>query len=146
MEWPILPLIPSRRASPHFGRYSFSLPRRVGGWVGLGGWLRIEVWFARSTTVTHPGTNQARRRVTSLIRPTPLPLRRASKLCYYRPERRGYHRVIDGAEKLNVLFSSNTELECGSMPNLMVALPNIGGALCSTPQSLADTHCLTALQ
>jgi len=24
------------------------------------------------------------------------------------------------------------------MPNLMVALPNIGGAFCSTPQSLAD--------
>jgi len=30
--------------------------------------------------------------------------------------------------------------ECGQMPNLMVALPNIGGALCSTPQSLADAH------
>ena len=28
------------------------------------------------------------------------------------------------------------------MPNLMVALPNIGGALCSTPQSLADAHYL----
>jgi len=27
------------------------------------------------------------------------------------------------------------------MPNLMVALPNINGALCSTPQSLADAHC-----
>ena len=26
------------------------------------------------------------------------------------------------------------------MPNLMVALPNIGGALCSTLQSLADAH------
>ena len=26
------------------------------------------------------------------------------------------------------------ELECGPMPNVMVALPNIGGALCSTPQ------------
>jgi len=26
------------------------------------------------------------------------------------------------------------------MPNLMVALPNIGGTLCSTPQSLADAH------
>jgi len=26
------------------------------------------------------------------------------------------------------------------MPNVMVAMPNIGGALCSTPQSLADTH------
>jgi len=26
------------------------------------------------------------------------------------------------------------------MPNVTVALPNIGGALCSTPQSLADAH------
>ena len=26
------------------------------------------------------------------------------------------------------------------MPNVMVALPNIGGALCSTPQSLADAQ------
>jgi len=34
----------------------------------------------------------------------------------------------------------NKELECGPMPNVMVALPNIGGALCSMPHSLADTH------
>jgi len=26
------------------------------------------------------------------------------------------------------------------MSNVMVALPNTGGALCSTPQSLADAH------
>ena len=26
------------------------------------------------------------------------------------------------------------------MPNVMVALPNIGGALCPTPQSLADAR------
>jgi len=32
------------------------------------------------------------------------------------------------------------------MPSVMVALPNIGGALCSTPQSLAVTHYLTAVQ
>jgi len=32
------------------------------------------------------------------------------------------------------------KLECGPMPNVMVALPNIGGALCSMPQSLADAH------
>jgi len=32
------------------------------------------------------------------------------------------------------------QLECGPMPNVMVALPNIGGALCSTPQSWADAH------
>ena len=31
-------------------------------------------------------------------------------------------------------------LECGPMPNLMVALPNVAGALCSTPQSLADAY------
>jgi len=30
--------------------------------------------------------------------------------------------------------------KCGPMLNVMVALPNIGGALCSTPQSLADAH------
>jgi len=30
------------------------------------------------------------------------------------------------------------------MPNVMVALLNIGGALCLTPQSLADAHYLTA--
>ena len=37
-------------------------------------------------------------------------------------------------------------LECGPMPNLMVALPNIGGALCSTPQSFADTYTNSAVQ
>jgi len=26
------------------------------------------------------------------------------------------------------------------MPNVMAALPNIGGAVCSTPQSLADAR------
>jgi len=26
------------------------------------------------------------------------------------------------------------------MPNVMAALPNIDGALCSTPQSSADAH------
>jgi len=38
------------------------------------------------------------------------------------------------------------ELECGPIPNVMVALPNIDGALYSTPQSLADAHYLTAVQ
>jgi len=32
------------------------------------------------------------------------------------------------------------QLECGPMPNVMVALPNVGGALCSTPQSMTDAH------
>jgi len=68
VELVILPLLPNRSASPHFGRYSFPVPLRVEGWVGLGGWLHTE------EGVTHPSTNRARRRVTSLIRPTPLPL------------------------------------------------------------------------
>jgi len=32
------------------------------------------------------------------------------------------------------------KLERGPMPNVMAALLNIGGALCSTQQSLADAH------
>jgi len=32
------------------------------------------------------------------------------------------------------------------MPNVMVTVPNVGGALCSMRQSLADTHYLTAVQ
>jgi len=32
------------------------------------------------------------------------------------------------------------ELQCGPMPNVMAALPNVGGALCSTSQRLADAH------
>jgi len=39
-----------------------------------------------------------------------------------------------------------TELECGLMPNMMAALTNIGGALCSTPQSLADAQYWSAVQ
>ena len=35
---PHLPLLPSRRTSPDFGRYSFSVPLR--GWVGPSGWLQ----------------------------------------------------------------------------------------------------------
>ena len=32
------------------------------------------------------------------------------------------------------------KLECGPMPNVMAALSNTGGVLCSTPQSMADAH------
>ena len=42
--------------------------------------------------------------------------------------------------RISVCSRNECKLECGPMPNLMVALPNIGGALCSTPQSLADAH------
>jgi len=35
-----LSLLPSRRASPRFGWYSFPAPLRIGGWVGLGGLVK----------------------------------------------------------------------------------------------------------
>jgi len=43
-------------------------------------------------------------------------------------------------EHKDTMTQNKLKLESGPMPNLMVALPNIGGALCSTPQSLADAH------
>jgi len=43
-------------------------------------------------------------------------------------------------EHKNTTPQNKHKLECGPMPNVMVALPNIGGALCSTPQSLADDY------
>jgi len=46
----------------------------------------------------------------------------------------------------NRISVNNTKLECGPMPKVMAALANIGGALCSTPQSLADAQCYSAVQ
>ena len=43
-------------------------------------------------------------------------------------------------------YNYKGKLECGPMPNVMAALPNIDGALCSTPQSLADAHYYSAVQ
>jgi len=45
--------------------------------------------------------------------------------------------LIKNAIKLKL---KQKQLECGPMPNVTAALPNIGGALCSTSQSLADAH------
>jgi len=49
-------------------------------------------------------------------------------------------------QRLRLGEEKKKELECGQMPNVMVALPNTGGALCSTPQSLADAHYWSAVQ
>ena len=38
------------------------------------------------------------------------------------------------------------EMWAKPMPNVMAALPNIGGALCSMPQSFADAHYQSAVQ
>ena len=43
-------------------------------------------------------------------------------------------------KEVRIMLSLYKTLECGRMPNVIAALPHIGGALCSTPQSLADAH------
>ena len=47
------------------------LIQRVEGWVDHGGWLHTENprWFTCPQTVTHPGTNRARRRVAYNLLP-----------------------------------------------------------------------------
>jgi len=47
-------------------------------------------------------------------------------------------KLISGLSEMG--SEERLKLECGPMPNLMAALPYIGGALCSAPQSLADAH------
>jgi len=50
----------------------------------------------------------------------------------------GFGRLVplEASDRLQIIL----ELECGPMPNVMAALPNIGGAPCSMPQCLADAH------
>ena len=51
-----------------------------------------------------------------------------------------------GYVEKSVYRKNNTNQKCGPMPNVMAALPNIGGALCSTPQRLADAQYWSAVQ
>ena len=109
------------RSLTALGWYSFYRPtegrrlsRPESGWLVT---YRNKVSPIRQSnpdTVTHPSINRARRRLTSLIKTNALTLCQTA-----------IHTRI---------------LECGPMPNLMVALPNVAGALCSTPLSLADAH------
>jgi len=72
-----LPLHHSRRGwgvKAHFGWYSFPVPLRVGGWVGLSSLVKYSLPVRTPKTVTHPSTNGAWRRATSLKHPTMLPL------------------------------------------------------------------------
>jgi len=48
--------------------------------------------------------------------------------------------LMQPREKIDIQTINDMQLECGPMPNVMVALPNTGGALCSTPQSLANAR------
>jgi len=104
-------------------------------------------WVAL-TDVTNPPTGTkwqtvftARRYAVACVRPS---VRLSVR---YKPalHQNGAHIINVYVCDLNCCFMLptgviNRQLECGPMPNVMVVLPNVGGALCSTPQSLADAH------
>jgi len=74
----------ARRHRPFFGWYSLRLPTKGWpGWVDLGGWLHTEMNVPHRELnldmVTHPSTNRARRRLTSLIEINALPPRQTAK-------------------------------------------------------------------
>ena len=61
----------------------FTVPQRVEGRVDLGGWLHTEIKClpgSQTRTVTHPSTNRAQRRLTSLIDNNVLLLRQTAFL------------------------------------------------------------------
>ena len=66
-RWTCPALTPAMQAST-WSNY----PGGIDGWVDLGVGY-IPRWFTRLQMVTHPSTNQARRWLTSLMRPTTLP-------------------------------------------------------------------------
>jgi len=41
---------------------------------------------------------------------------------------------------------TNNKLECGPMRDVMITLLNVGGALCSMPQIVADAHYSSVVQ
>jgi len=74
---------PTASCRPPFGWYSLCLPMKGWpGWVDLGGWSHTEINVPHREldpdTVTHPSTNWTRRRVTSLMCATQLPLNQAA--------------------------------------------------------------------
>jgi len=50
------------------------------------------------------------------------------------------HFAIITARMHRILNKTIRKLQCGPIHNVIAALPNIDGDLCSTPQSLADAH------
>jgi len=58
----------------------------------------------------------------------------------YEVTRYAYRHSAAFSGRRVALNQSLNELRMWANANVMAALPNIGGALCSTPQSLADAH------
>jgi len=79
MEWTIPAFPPQPQSITALWLVLISHPAE-GRWLSWPGWFdEILSWFCPPKTVTHRSTNRAQCRVTSLIRPTTLPLRHATR-------------------------------------------------------------------
>jgi len=58
----------------------------------------------------------------------------------YRIVRQSFAKIGTGTSKNLWWELKKIKLQCWPMHNVMAALPNIGGGLCSTPQTLAHAH------
>jgi len=61
-------------------------------------------------------------------------------LCFFNPQLLCYNCCKFHSNRLRSVRDILQNQKCGPMPNVMAALPNIGDALCSTPQSLDGAH------
>jgi len=59
---------------------------------------------------------------------------------------KNFHLDLSSFTGLRGQRATEQKLECGPMPNVMAALPNIGGALWSTPQILGVAQYWSAVQ
>ena len=100
---------------PNFRRYVMRLPTE--GWPGWGDWVvgSAPRWFTRPKTVTHPGTNRARRSATSLIKTNALPLNQTVKITSITGWPKNWHLfLIDGIHETpkSICVVSVNPLEC----------------------------------
>jgi len=71
---------------------------------------------------------------------TASPCQTSSKSVICKNRQHCIESVIAMASQVIVQYHNEIRLWANAKPNVMAALPDIGGALCSTPQSLADAH------
>jgi len=89
-RWPVRALPPdtSEHTPPNPAKQAgtvFTYPGGMEGWVDMGGWLHTKI-VTRPQMVTHPSTNWARRRVTTLIETNVLSLSHATTTSDYHGE------------------------------------------------------------
>jgi len=115
---PYLPLLLSHKVSSPFGWYSLRLPMKGWPrWVDLDSWLRTAINVPHRQlnpdTVTHPSTNPAQRRLTSLIETDVLPLCQTATIWWFLMH--DFFSTVNGCVTWTVWRCVSNEKELGSV-------------------------------